>query len=118
MSDTYKFRELKLNNKPIYECEMVIEVGDYRLYIDRVVNGFYAMAVEFSQCEEEDVWNCPRLLVGQLFNVTALFDGVRHLEFDRDGDMAGYIYYPNISNLVVLFQKVREIELVLCRDCD
>jgi hypothetical protein len=37
---------------------------------------------------------------------------------DYDGNMAGYIYYPNVQGVIDLFTKLREIELELRRDCD
>lgn len=123
MEDGTLFSEIKLNKKPLNECELVLECNEtnYRLYVDRDVSKhlFYALAVEFHSCVGEDTWNCPQLTVDPLFNVTAYFDGVRHLEFNREaGDMAGYIYYPNIQGLVEMLQKVREVELECCRDCD
>lgn len=32
----------------------------------------------------------------------------------KAGDMAGYIYYPNIQGIADLFVKIREIELEAC----
>lgn len=117
------FSELKLNDKPLCDCEMVLECNqtNYRLYIDKYPDEhvFYALAVEFVSCVSDDKWNCPQLAVEPLFNVTAYSDGVRHLEFNREaGDMAGYIYYPNMQGLIEMFAKVREIELEICRDCE
>ena len=123
MNDGTPFKNLKLNGKPLNECELALECNGthYRLYIDRGEEGhvFYALAVEFVSSVSEDTWTCPHLTVEPLFNVTAYFDGVRHLEFNREaGDMAGYIYYPNMQGLIELMQKVREVELEVCRDCE
>jgi|JI9StandDraft_1071089.scaffolds.fasta_scaffold895158_1 hypothetical protein len=115
------FTEILLDNKPLSECELVYECNHrhYRLYVSRGDNCFYALAVEFHSCEADgDIWECPALEVDPLFNVTAYFDGVRHLEFNRESDMAGYIYYPNMQGIVELFTKIRELELEICRDCD
>lgn len=117
------FSDIRLNNKSLRECEIALECNDglYRLYVNRFDGGFYAMAVEFvsSVADNDDMWDCDQLEVNQLLNLVALFDGVRHLEFNREaGDMAGYIYYPNINGLIEIFQKIREIEIQLCRDCE
>jgi len=94
----------------------------YRLYVDtnKELNSFNAMAIEFVSCSTTSpaIWDCPELRVDQLFRVTAYHDGVRHLEFNRESDMPGYIYYPNMQDLISLFEKIREIELNICRDCD
>lgn len=123
MIDGTPFKDIRLNGKPLETCEMVLECNktNYRLYVDREnENRFYAIALEFNSCSAGgDVWSCENLRVDPLFNVTAYFDGVRHLEFNREvGDMAGYIYYPNIEGLAKMLAKVREIELEVCRDCD
>ena len=116
------FSELRLSGKRLQDCEMALECkGNYRLYVDRFNGGFYAVAVEFHSCVggNENIWDSDDLKVCQLFNVTAYFDGVRHLEFNReDKELAGYIYYPNMDGLISMLQKVREIEIEMCRDCD
>lgn len=122
IEDAELFKNIAINGKPIDKCEMVLECnsGNYRLYIDRINNGFYAMALEFVSCNADsiDIWSNDELEVRQLFNLTAYFDGVRHLEFNRKaGDMAGYMNYPDMDGLVELFKRVREIELELCWDC-
>ncbi len=122
MEDAYLFSDIKLNEKPLNECELVLECNHnhYRLYIDKSEYGFFALAVGFHSCESsEDIWLCPALQVDKLVSVTAYFDGVRHLEFDRESaDMAGYIYYPDMKGLVEIFQKIRELELKYCWDCE
>lgn len=125
MNEGTPFKDLRLKGKALNHCEMVHECNmtNYRLYVYREPenNAFYALAVEFASCATESgsAWDCPELTVEPLFSVTAYFDGVRHLEFNREaGDMAGYIYYPNMQGLIEMFQKVREIELEICRDCE
>jgi hypothetical protein len=123
MSETRLFRDLRLNGKPLNECELALEAAksNYRLYVDKAPDkhAFRAMAVEFNSCQSEgDIWQCQELEVTPLFNCTAYYDGVRHLEFNRDDkDFAGYIYYPNMQGLVDLMAKVREIELEICPCC-
>ena len=121
MSEGTHISEMKLDGKPLRDCEMAFECahGRCRLYIDRRDGGFLGMAVEWVTCSGNNVWTCPDLHVDQMFQVTAYHDGVRHLEFNRGaGDMAGYLYYPNMTGLVALFQKVREIEAEQCPNLD
>lgn len=113
------FSDIRLNNKPLSECELALECNgrDYRLYIYREEYFFKGIAISFHSCESDgDIWDCPALEVDPLFNFIAYHDGVRHLEFNRESDMAGYIYYPNMQGIVELFSKVRELELEICRD--
>lgn len=116
------FKTLTINGTPLSECELMHKTVSYRLYVDtnKELNSFNAMAIEFVSCSTTSpaIWDCPELRVDQLFRVTAYHDGVRHLEFNRESDMPGYIYYPNMQDLISLFEKVREIELKICRDCD
>lgn len=121
MSREILFSELLLNKKPLKECDLALECnqGNYRLYVVKEPENkcFFAYAVAFARCsgDTESVWDCPVLEVTPLFNVTAYFDGVRHLEFDReDKDMPGYIYYPDMEYIIKLMQKIREIELSIC----
>lgn len=121
MNDGILFRDIRLNHKPLNQCELYEgSAKNYRLYVDRDLpyNSFYALALEFvsCSCESESVWDCPELEVSPLFNVIAYCDGVRHLEFNREaGCLAGYIYCPNMEALIDMFQKVREIELEVCK---
>lgn len=115
------FNRVKLNGKPLAECELALECNSriYRLYVDRNETGFDAMAIQFISCEgaDGDFWLDETLEVEQLFQVSAMFDGVRHLEFNRESDMPGYIYYPSMEGIILMMQKVREIERQCCRDC-
>lgn len=120
MSNSVPFESIRLKGKPLKDCNMALECGgtDYRLYVLIGENSFYAQAVRFASCIGDKQWECEYLKVEPIFNLSALFDGVRHLEFNREaGEMAGYIYYPDIAAMIELFQKVREIELQVCREC-
>lgn len=127
MEEGKLFKDIILDGKPIKDCELVYS-GKYdnsRLYVskDAQANSLYAHAVAFASVPAEegqtDVWGHPELEVDTLFTVTAYFDGVRHLEFNRNGtDMDGYLYYPPMTDLIKMLEKVREIELEICRDAD
>ena len=126
MSDSVLFKDtlLGFNKKPVKECEVAIECnsGKYRLYVDKDVkrNNFQCVALEFVSCtSNSNMWECEDLMVNPLFNLTAYFDGVRHLEFNRESkDLCGYMNYPNIDGIIHLMQKVREIEKEICYDCE
>lgn len=120
MPELLELMEMR-SGKLLKKCEIAVQSGDYRLYVDRFQDGFYAMAVEWcsSSASFDDHWLCPSCEVEQIFIATAYSDGVRHLEFNRGaGDMAGYIGYPSIERLMAMLSKVRELELELCRYCE
>lgn len=113
--ENVRFSELRLNGKPLNCCEMAMEStsGEYRLYvdIDQQNKTFYAVAVSFNSCTSEgDVWGCTNLTVDVLFTLTALHDGVRHL------DTPGYLYYPDMYGLIELLNKVADVEMKICKD--
>jgi hypothetical protein len=117
------FNQIILNKKPLLECEMVLECNDsnYRLYVDKNMDGncFYAIAIAFVSCVQEDKWSCPNLKVEPLFDTAAFLDGVRHLEFNRGSEPTERrINYPNLQGIIDMLQKVREIEKEVCPACD
>ena len=118
MADSTLFSKIKLGGKTLKECDMVLECSgnDYRLYATAELGGFYAMAVGFASCttRDPDIWGCEDLRVSKLFYAIAYGDGVRHLEFNRDSDMPGYIYYPDMAALSIMFAKIRELEFKHC----
>lgn len=116
------FHDLRLDGKKVSECELALECGEemYRLYVRRDVksSSFNAIALGHVSCVQEH-WVCQQAVVEVLFEITASCDGVRHMEINREeGDMAGYLYCPNIQGMIALLQKVREIELEVCHSCD
>ncbi len=119
------FRDITVGdfNRPITDCELVLEIGFYRLYFTAIgegLKGFYACAVELCESDSSDIdaWKSKNITVTPLFNITAYYDGVRHLEFNREcKESPGYIYCPEISGIIELLKKVRELELELCDIC-
>lgn len=124
LDDDHKFfRDLKLKDVPLSQCELAYsgKHDDDRLYWKKTDTGFLAHAVEFVSCPDSDCdqWDDKELVVQTLFTVIAYFDGVRHLEFNRNGnDMDGYLYYPPMESLIAMLSKVRELELKHCGDAD
>lgn len=125
--DGLLLRDILLHGKPLKDCELVFKCknDNTRLYVIREPDhhSFYAHAVEFhssSVLDEEAIpWDHETMEVKTLFTVTAYFDGVRHLEFNRNGNnMDGYLYYPPMAELILMLQKIREIELEICWDAD
>ena len=124
MSDENKeeklFKDISLDGKLLseYEATFESECGNSRLYVSERDNGFMAHAVEFVCCTPMDNvshWENKSLEVITIFEVTAYSDGVRHIEFNRNnGDMDGYLYYPDMDNLILMLQKIKELENELC----
>lgn len=124
-SEEYKyFCKLTLRGKLLKDCELVYKGkhDNIRLYVLKEKNFFAAHAIEFVSCPAEGAknrWENEALVVQTIFEVTAYFDGIRHLEFNRNGgEMDGYLYYPNMVDLIAMLQKIREIELEHCRSAE
>lgn len=72
--------------------------------------GFYFKAIECTgwECDGKNEYNfSPECFVFEVFNGTALFDGVRHLHF---GDEDGYLYYPSMTKLITAVQELKKLE--------
>ena len=124
MSEDKIFSRIMLNNKLLSECEPVYKGkhDNSRLYVLKKDNEFFAHAVDYKSCpasNEKDHWKNNSLIVNTIFEVVAYHDGVRHLEWNRNGgEMDGYIYYPIMTDIISMLQKVREIELEVCSNID
>lgn len=106
--------QVMLSDKPLSECEVALTAGSYRLYLLRSEKSFFAIALECVAWTDEQFARDDDD-VRELFTVTAYFDGVRHLEFNRwAGEMAGYMYCPDMGDLCNLFEKVRSLEDEIC----
>jgi hypothetical protein len=121
LQDGINFFEITLNNKPLRECELVYSGSkdNNRLYVDKTEGSksFHAMAVSFASCDAcDDWWSSKELTVEKIFELTAHFDGVRHVHFNNEEN--GYLYYPNMEDLINMFTKVRELELKICPEAD
>lgn len=115
------FKDLKLKDVFLKDIDPVLECngGLYRLYVQKYTHGsFKAIALECVGGDSAGPWADDAIEVEELFKVTALFDGVRHLEIKRSEEgHEGYIYYPNMEGLILMLSKVREIEVEHCRAC-
>ena len=123
MDDELRFKDLRMSEGGVLlsECEMILECNraHYRMYVLPYGNcvGFECMAIQFVSCtgSKKSVWDGDNLIVSKLFQCTAYFDGVRHLEFNRNsGDMDGYINYPDIESLCRLMGELKELEYKYC----
>ncbi len=116
MNEGILFSELTLDGIPLKDCELVFKGlhDNSRLFVHRYPenNSFYACAVEFnSYSGNGEKWESNDLRVNVIFEVIAYFDGVRQLKFTDDG----YLYYPVISDLIGMLQKIKEIEIEICQ---
>jgi hypothetical protein len=130
MDEGKLFADIVLCGKKLSDCELVYKgEHDYtRLYVvkDPDKHSFWAHAVEYHSCPypigeyvPESHWENKWLTVDTVFEVVAYYDGVRHLEFNRNGDdMDGYLYYPDLGELINMLTKIREIDLEVCLDLD
>lgn len=127
MDNGLLFHKLAFNNKFVKDYELVFKdkFDNTRLYVlkELETHSFYAQALQFNSCPVTDkkinVWDNEELLIDILFTVVAYSDGVRHLEFNRIGtEHDGYLYYPPMKSLILMLQKVREIELEICPHAD
>lgn len=72
--------------------------------------GFEAFMVEDgARCEDEHY-------VTVVIQVSAFYDGVRHMHFNSGVEDAGYLYYPNTKDLIKGLELIRELELKYCCD--
>lgn len=116
------FVDLHIGNTPIKDCALLYQGkhDNARLYARAEDGYFKAHAVEVVTSETDDSglqWGDESTVVQTIFVATAYFDGVRHLEFNRNGgDMDGYLYYPKMVDLIAMLQKVRELEIGHCRE--
>lgn len=118
-----RFQDMRLDMLPLSECDVTFESEDKntRLYTHKNDAAFSALAVIYvsTEPESEDHWTDKNLEVEKVFEAHAHFDGVRHLEFNRNGtDMDGYLNYPDIPALIAMLQEVRRMELDLCPEAE
>lgn len=124
---TYRlFHDMTIGDQKIADCKIAYKSkngGRVRMYIvDDFPLSFEAKAVEFSRYDcidgfnNKNVWekDGARFFVKPLFNATAYYDGVRHLEFNTDGGCdAGYIYCPEMDDIVNMLSIVRDLGVKL-----
>lgn len=125
MHDGELLSEMKMDRvdggKLLKDCEVVYTSPDnlYRMYFSKPDDyGFKVKAVEWCSGSpgEKDHWEDELSMVEELFALTATKDGARHLEFNRDSDMAGYIYCPNLLALKEMMDILVEKEKEHCPD--
>lgn len=122
MKDGELFSEVELCGTKVVDCELVYESKDknYRLYRRLDGHSFLFKAVLFSSSSGlcDDYWLDKSLMVETIFQSIGYYDGVRHLEFNRTGgDSDGYLYYPDMDDLIEMLSIVRETAIDFCRNC-
>lgn len=76
--------------------------------------GFNFYCIEKLAFDEQGISNCECLFRG-----TAYFDGIRHLYFgDEQTKNYGYLYYPNLEELMLAIKELRNLEKRFCWDCE
>ena len=79
-------------------------------------NGFHLVCLKWVSNSVEDEGKQELYEYEKFLSVWAAFDGIRHLNFCEDDD--GYLHYPNLPEIVGLLNRIREIELAHCPDCE
>lgn len=118
--DVKLLQDIMVGQYSIPECALIYsgQHDNNRLYVH--VNEadmiFHAVALEFVSCDSEDtMWKTGTMEVRILFHAKCLYDGIRHLEFNRLGtSYDGYLYYPPMGDLVQMLSIIREIEVKMC----
>jgi len=111
--------EIYHNDKAITESFEYIEIDKMvRMYYLPKTDGhgfeFYCIEVigyTNENCWKDDETECYIVMRG-----SAYFDGVRHLYVSRDKeeDYNGYLYCPNINELINILEILKELETKYC----
>lgn len=73
-------------------------------------SGFEAFMVEdVARCDDEHY-------VTVVIQVSAFFDGARHMYFNSGVEDMGYLNYPDTKDLIKGLEIIRELELKYCSD--
>lgn len=67
------------------------------------------MVEDGARCDDEHY-------VTVVIQVSAFYDGARHMHFNSGVEDAGYLYYPNTKDLIKGIEIIRELELKYCSD--
>lgn len=96
-------------------------IDDFLLFYrisDAGKNGFEWKCFSWTRGGENGPGEDPRtnseLVVENVFNGKAYFDGLRHVWF---GDSAGYFNYPDSQSIVKLMTRLSELEKQHCWAC-
>jgi hypothetical protein len=86
--------------------------------LEGVKSGFKAQVISvtaYSTALDNDPWHKPETEYEVIFDVVAYFDGIRHLNIGHEetGNF-GSLHYPEISKLVPILLKLRELETKYC----
>ena len=106
-------------------CDWKYEEVDesVRLYFKvegKAKSGFYFYAIENGGCisndaTKKDHWNENYCFAECIINGIAYFDGVRHLYYgDEKTQNYGYHYYPDLSTIIDVLNKLKELEDKYC----
>lgn len=121
--DFVKLNELKSDycghdTRDVHKWEYIQISGDEdfgtRLYWSafKDSSGFEAFMVE-DAAQYDNV-----RLVTVAIQVSAMFDGARHMYFNSGVEDMGYLFYPSTKDLIKGLEFIRELELKYCWDCD
>ena len=118
-----RFPDEKIFKWDFVEIEKDSEVRIYYKTNETVnANGFYFYVIyrvsyECNKFTDKNNWDENFVSVNCLFHGVAYFDGVTHLHMgDKQTLNEGYLYYPNLKDIVNVFQKIQELENRFCSE--
>ena len=121
-----ELNQVQIEQTPLHECELVCTSSDnsLRVYVKRNKpvalsdqTGFRAVILEFvSACartkEKEDGWDEPEVMIDIVADITAFFDGPRHVQIAPASN--GYLNYPNTVALLQCLEAIKKVEEKYC----
>lgn len=121
LGDMY-FRESEaygLYELPVLEAGFM-QSGDWRIFYrpfkETEKFGFMAYAVTLGSFPSTSEPFAHDTEINDFIRITAYFDGVRHLEVNRNDNDGGYIYYP--TDLTALFDNINTLCEKYCVEFD
>ena len=119
--DGTKLADIKSEtDRPISFFTQSQKFGDNILYWqprEDADNGFEFIFLEWTSAEGPDYDDINNQYFETAFQGYAFFDGIRHIRFFPNSDCgSGYSYYPRISQLIIVLERLKELEIQFCRD--
>jgi len=123
IEENFKITDLLYDDNSLVMNSNYIQIGDK----DSWVRLYYTFPTEYDQfefccvsiiscCTGVDIWKSEETDYNILFKGSSYFDGVRHLYFgiEKDADYQGYIYCPNLKDIIKALQELEILETKYC----
>lgn len=117
--DSAYFNTIEIVDSFVKDWEVLYESSDHnkRLYVKsrNKGEGFEAVAVEFASGSgdyKDSWWDDTKLAVVIIFEATAYYDGIRHIEWYPLDE--GYTNYPGVGDIAEMLQILSNKEKQEC----